>query len=186
MRPVRRPPRGRRLGLAVTAIALTPVGATSTGSAAPERPASADVRGLTGDVRDLRLRVESLAGDYGVARSGPETTVTVSADVLFAFDRADLTPRARTKLADVAQELRAARATGEVLVGGHADSRGSAAYNRSLSERRASRVSAALGPLVRGLPVTLRAQGFGDTRPVAPNTLPSGADTRRAARRTAG
>jgi outer membrane protein OmpA-like peptidoglycan-associated protein len=86
----------------------------------------------------------------------------------------------------VVRELRAAGATGEVLVGGHADSRGSAAYNRSLSERRASRVSAALGPLVRGLPVTLRAQGFGDKRPVAPNTLPSGADTRRAARRTAG
>lgn len=144
-------------------------------------PATADgvtgeVRDITGEVRDIVVSVESVDGSIGVAEGGPDTTVTVAADVLFAFDKADLTAAARAKLAEAAQEVRARRATGTVVVGGHADAKGSAAYNTRLSLRRAEAVTAALEPLLAGLPVTLTAKGYGSTRPVAPNTKPDGSD----------
>jgi outer membrane protein OmpA-like peptidoglycan-associated protein len=100
----------------------------------------------------------------------------VQADVLFAFDKADLTPAARAKLDEVVRELRDRRVTGSVTVGGHADARGDARYNQVLSERRARAVAAALQPLVRGLDLSLLPQGFGDSRPVAPNTKQDGSD----------
>jgi outer membrane protein OmpA-like peptidoglycan-associated protein len=137
---------------------------------------SGGVRDVSGEVRDLVLGVETIDGSFGVARGGEKTTVTVSADVLFAFDRADLTPAASAKLADVAREMRAGGASGTVLVGGHADAKGSAQYNQALSERRARAVVAALTPLVRDLSLTMQSQGYGATQPVAPNTQSDGAD----------
>jgi outer membrane protein OmpA-like peptidoglycan-associated protein len=137
---------------------------------------TAAVRDVTGEVRDVVVTVETTDGSFGVAQGGPTTTVTVRADVLFAFDRADLSPAARAKLGDVARELRERGARGSVTVGGHADSRGDSRYNQVLSERRARAVAAALQPLVRDLGVALIPQGFGDTRPVAPNARADGAD----------
>lgn len=144
----------------------------------PERAVgvTAAVRDVAGEVRDVVLTVETADGSFGVAQGGRTTTVTVAADVLFAFDEAELTPAARTRLADVARELRNRRASGSVTVGGHADSRGDARYNQTLSERRARATAAALRPLVGGLPISLVPQGFGDTRPVAPNTKADGSD----------
>jgi outer membrane protein OmpA-like peptidoglycan-associated protein len=137
---------------------------------------TAAVRDVSGDVRDVIIAVETADGSFGVAEGGPTTTVTVQADVLFAFDKADLTAAARAKLADVASELRTRRASGSVTVGGHADTRGDDRYNQVLSERRARAVAAALQPLVRDLQVSLIPQGFGDTRPVAANTKADGSD----------
>jgi outer membrane protein OmpA-like peptidoglycan-associated protein len=137
---------------------------------------TAAVLDVTAEVRDVVVATGTADGSFGVAEGGPQTTVTVQADVLFAFDRATLTPAARTKLADVARELRYRRATGSVTVGGHADGTGDDRYNQVLSERRARAVAAALQPLVRDLDLSLVPQGFGDTRPVAPDTKPDGSD----------
>jgi outer membrane protein OmpA-like peptidoglycan-associated protein len=72
--------------------------------------------------------------------------------------------------------LRAGGASGIVLVGGHADAKGSAQYNQALSERRARAVVTALTPLVQDLSLTMQARGYGATRPVASNTQTDGAD----------
>jgi outer membrane protein OmpA-like peptidoglycan-associated protein len=157
--------------------------AWATGTTGPDGVVRGPVRGdpaLVGDlsvfVRDLDLTVESVSGDFGV-RSGPQqTTVTVSADVLFAFDKADLSPAAQAQLAQVVAELRAGHASGQVVVGGHADHLGDAAYNQALSLRRAQAVVAALQPLLSGVGVTLVAQGFGSTRPLVKETKPDGSD----------
>jgi outer membrane protein OmpA-like peptidoglycan-associated protein len=135
-----------------------------------------EVRDIGSDVLDIVTDVETKDGSTGVASGSTTTTVTVSADVLFAFDKADLTPVAQAKLRIVAQELRDGHASGQVLVGGHADSKGEPGYNLVLSERRAQAVVAALRPLIAGLQVTLVPQGYGDTKPVAPNTLKNGKD----------
>jgi outer membrane protein OmpA-like peptidoglycan-associated protein len=144
----------------------------------PARPPNVApfVLALSGDVLDLSLSVESLDGSYGVSSGGQQTTVTVSADVLFAFDKADLTTAARAKIADVVAELRADHAGGQVVVGGHADHLGNPAYNQALSVRRAQTVVAALRPLLAGVNVTLLARGFGATRPLVPETKPDGSD----------
>lgn len=69
------------------------------------------------------------------------------ADVYFEYDRADITPAARTVLERNAKWLMA-RGQTAVRVEGHADERGTNEYNLALGERRAQavkRVLAALG-----------------------------------------
>jgi outer membrane protein OmpA-like peptidoglycan-associated protein len=55
----------------------------------------------------------------------------------------------------------------------HTDSRGSGPYNLRMSQERAEAIAAALGAL--GVdPGRLTASGFGETRPIAPNTTEEG------------
>lgn len=100
--------------------------------------------------------------------SGSQVTVRISADVLFDFNKAELTGAARRQVARLAPRLR--RATGTIEVSGHSDGLGSAAYNRDLSERRAEAVKAELERVLRGTSAAIQAKGYGETRPVAPNT----------------
>jgi outer membrane protein OmpA-like peptidoglycan-associated protein len=137
---------------------------------------SGGVRDITAEVRDVVTEVRSLDDNVGVVTSSSATTVTVQADVLFDFDQADLTPAARAKLDEVVQELRTGDARGTVIIGGHADGKGTAAYNQALSDQRASAVATALTPLAQGLDVSLQPRGYGDTQPVAPNLRPDGSD----------
>jgi outer membrane protein OmpA-like peptidoglycan-associated protein len=58
-----------------------------------------------------------------------------------------------------------------VRVDGHTDSRGSDAYNQSLSERRAAAVRQVF--IDHGIDAgRLEARGFGESRPAAPNDTP--------------
>jgi OOP family OmpA-OmpF porin len=100
-------------------------------------------------------------------RRGDTVSVSVSADVLFDFDRARLTGDADATVERIAGRLRSAR--GPVRVEGHTDSIGSDGYNLGLSRRRAAAVSEALrAALPSG--ITIRARGRGESQPVAPNT----------------
>lgn len=72
------------------------------------------------------------------------------------------------------------RTTANVLVEGHTDNVGGAAYNQQLSERRAAAVKDAL--VKRGVAgARVQAQAFGMSKPVADNSTPDG---RQANRRT--
>jgi len=76
---------------------------------------------------------------------------------------------------DQVARVMAERPNIRVRVEGHTDSKGSDAYNRSLSEKRARAVVAAL--VEKGVDgKRLRAVGFGSSRPVALNTNPDGTD----------
>jgi len=103
-----------------------------------------------------------------------KTVIRLPADVLFAFGSAELTPAAEQAIAPVDDEI-GSGGTGTVTIEGHTDAIGSDADNQALSERRAAAVRGALekalGP---GYQYTL--VGFGETRPVAPNTKPDGSD----------
>jgi outer membrane protein OmpA-like peptidoglycan-associated protein len=93
--------------------------------------------------------------------------VVTIGDVLFATDRAELTPNGMAtvrKLADVMMQ----NPDRSVLVEGFTDSTGSTAHNQDLSERRAASVAQALTGL--GVPrerVAMR--GYGEAYPVASN-----------------
>lgn len=100
------------------------------------------------------------------------TTITLRDSVLFDFDRSDLRPEATPVLDSLARALDELDVTA-ADIGGHTDSIGSDAYNDDLSARRADAVLAALTE--RDVTATLDAEGFGESRPVAPNTL-SGKD----------
>jgi len=67
-------------------------------------------------------------------------TVTVSAEKLFGFDQAKLQEGSKPVLDEVVAKLKAHPEFQLVLVTGHTDRIGSAAYNQKLSERRAQAV----------------------------------------------
>jgi OmpA-OmpF porin, OOP family len=102
-----------------------------------------------------------------VQTRGRRTKVTLSADVLFAFNRAQLTPAARRTVARIGRRLRSAGGT--VQVDGYTDSVGSDAYNLRLSQRRARAVIAALRSAA-GAGKRFSARGHGESSPVAPNS----------------
>ena len=97
---------------------------------------------------------------------------TLAADVLFRFDKASLSPKARSRIDDVIARVRAASPP-LVLVDGYTDAKGSNAYNVRLSRRRAQAVAAVLR---QGGAPRLVVKGHGEADPVAPNANPDGSD----------
>ena len=98
--------------------------------------------------------------------------MTLAADVLFRFDKASLSPKARSRIDDVIARVRAASPP-LVLVDGYTDATGSNAYNVRLSRRRAQSVAAVLR---QGGAPRLVVKGHGEADPVAPNANPDGSD----------
>lgn len=86
--------------------------------------------------------------------------------VFFEFDRSDLTAEARSTLDEVVADYNDFGPS-VVIIRGHADTAGSAAYNRSLSQGRADAVSGYLTG--RGIPGGILAvDWFGETRLLVP------------------
>ncbi|MCF5940197.1 OmpA family protein, partial [Xanthomonas perforans] len=110
---------------------------------------------------------------------GPDgCPVPVSIDlkgVNFDFNKSTLRPDAVSILSEATEILKRYPDL-KVEVAGHTDSKGTDAYNQKLSERRATTVydyltkngvdaSRLVGPI-----------GYGESRPIAPNTNPDGSD----------
>ncbi|WP_353253212.1 OmpA family protein [Salinisphaera sp. PC39] len=94
--------------------------------------------------------------------------------VRFEFNSAKLTADAERRLDNVVNALQASESI-EVRIEGHTDSVGNAAYNLKLSQERADSVKAYL--VDHGIAASrLNTKGYGETRPVAPNTKPNGSD----------
>jgi outer membrane protein OmpA-like peptidoglycan-associated protein len=93
-------------------------------------------------------------------------------NILFQTDSTRIQPVAKSELDAVARWLSVNPKVNLVLEG-HTDNQGAAAYNRSLSQGRAESVKKAL--VERGIDASrLEAKGYGPDRPVAPNTTPEG------------
>lgn len=102
----------------------------------------------------------------------------------FDTDKSVLKAKGKAELNRLIKELMQARKQGlisshsKIAVIGHADSRGSHAYNQRLSERRAKAVAAYMSK--NGVPSTaIRASGRGETQPVASNRTRSGMQQNR-------
>ena len=129
-------------------------------------------------VVEVPSRIERLADGVPTQRteeSSEQVAISVAGDVLFEFDRADLTPAAQALLTDVAARI-TEEAAGPVRVHGHTDSIGDDAYNQVLSEQRAGAVHTTLVQLVGDDDITYEVAGFGETQPVAANENPDGSD----------
>jgi outer membrane protein OmpA-like peptidoglycan-associated protein len=128
-------------------------------------------------ILDIVYKIESFGGqvvDLQVKETETEVRIELAADVLFDFDRATLQPKAEETLDKAAAFIRQ-RAAGAVRVEGHTDAKGDDAYNQRLSERRADAVRQWFAR--KGLGgLQFVSKGFGETRPVAPNTKTDGSD----------
>lgn len=96
------------------------------------------------------------------------TTITLEDGVLFDFGKSAIRPDAAQVLDTLAEAL-IDLDVAQGQVNGHTDAIGEDDFNQTLSEDRAEAVVAALSH--RGVTATLVAEGFGETRPVAPNEI---------------
>lgn len=117
-------------------------------------------------LHDCRAGHHQFAGHDGDGGEGrPGTVITLAFDILFAFDKADISDRAQAKIERLADKI---PDDASVEVSGHTDSIGSASYNKDLSQQRAKAVAAILETAQPDL--KLDVEGFGKDRPVAPNS----------------
>lgn len=92
-------------------------------------------------------------------------TVTVSAEKLFGFDKANLREEGRKVLEETAAKIKANPEINAVIVTGHTDRIGSDAYNQKLSERRAKIVADYL--IAQGVDSNIiTSEGKGKSEPV--------------------
>jgi outer membrane protein OmpA-like peptidoglycan-associated protein len=93
-------------------------------------------------------------------------------DVLFAFNKAELSAQAGPRLDKLANFLKQFPDR-KLLIEGYTDSVGSDSYNQDLSDRRAQAVRDAL--VQRGVDTSrITARGYGKAHPVADNASPEG------------
>jgi outer membrane protein OmpA-like peptidoglycan-associated protein len=121
----------------------------------------------------LRAQLNTILETRETARG---LVVNVS-DVLFDFNRANLKPGARDKVAKIAAILRS-HPDLKIQVEGHTDSVGSDEYNLLLSERRADSVRAGL--VEEGIKRdVVGTAGLGESKPVATNGTAEGRQQNR-------
>ncbi|WP_282040242.1 OmpA family protein [Halomonas alimentaria] len=102
----------------------------------------------------------------------PFEPVTLSSDVTFAFDSAELRPGAASELNQVAGTLNNNPEV-RVTIAGHTDAVGSNEYNLGLSQDRADSVASYL--MSQGVAGDrMRTVGYGEERPVATNETDEG------------
>ena len=140
-------------------------GPAARASAPPESNLSARTSSLTGNSSDLKSRIV-----------GAERIVELPADVLFAFDSAELSGQAEPALRQVAETIRSSP-PGAIRVIGHTDDKGTDDYNDALSLRRAQAVRDWLGEQVGVRQRDIAVEGAGESQPIVPNANPDGSDS---------
>lgn len=125
------------------------------------------------DVEDLLAK--ELEAHGLLSRKDERGLVLYLPDVLFEFDRAELTESAQGKIAAVAEIVVRLAPERTLSVEGHTDAVGTQDYNLDLSLRRAQVV---MEQLRKGgvLQEKIRSVGHGERFPVAPNRTTEGRD----------
>ncbi len=170
-------------GAAIGAVTGALAGRAIAGSSSPEdRRKSVILGAVTGaavggvignqlDKQEAELR-QTLGSSATIQNTGDSLIVTMSQDILFATDSADLRPGLIDELRSVGTNLQAYPDT-TVQVIGHTDNTGDAGYNQNLSQRRAQSVTNVL--VSQGV-ASYRVQsiGRGEDAPIASNLTPEG------------
>lgn len=125
---------------------------------------------------ELSARVAKLESELEAKQTERGLVVTIG-DVLFATDSTRLTGAGLERVARIATYLR--MNPGQVVViEGHADATGDAAYNQMLSEKRAEAVAAAL--IGEGIETPrIVYSGLGESSPIATNATATGRQMNR-------
>jgi len=145
----------------------------ATGKVLPLQGKVTDLKGLSLAVAGKVDPLNAALKDLGARATDTEIQIELSSDVMFDFDKSDLKPEALGSLQKVVTVMQAYPAY-RCTIGGHTDGKGEKQYNQKLSERRADSVKTWLAAHGAANPTTT--QGFGDSKPIAPNTKPNGSD----------
>jgi outer membrane protein OmpA-like peptidoglycan-associated protein len=127
---------------------------------------------------EKRLHVQGLLVDLHSKLDDRGMMTTVPGELLFAVNSDEVQTGAYDTLAKVA-ELIGMYDDRKVLIIGHSDAVGDAAYNKQLSERRAELVKQFFVDNFEVAADRLSTQGVGEARPIASNATPEGRQTNR-------
>jgi OOP family OmpA-OmpF porin len=95
-------------------------------------------------------------------------------NVLYDYNKADLRPESKVVLNELVTIMKDNPKI-KVELGAHTDSKGRDAYNYELSQKRAQACVDYI--ILMGIDESrIYAKGYGESRPIAPNTLPDGKD----------
>ena len=153
-----------------------------TGNTALGAIIGAAVGGATGAVIGHKMdkqaeEIKKTVPDAKVERVGEGIVVEFSSNVLFGFDKSALSPDAKTNLNKLVTVLNSYPDT-DIELQGHTDSKGSEAYNQTLSGNRAGAVSVYLsGQGISSSRVTTK--GFGESVPKYDNNTETGRSKNR-------
>jgi len=150
-----------------------PIPPGATGKVLPLQGKVTDLKGVGSSVSGKVEALSAALKDLGARATDTEIQIELSSDVLFDFDKSDLRAVAIPSLLKVVTVMQSYPAY-LCTIGGHTDGKGGKEYNQKLSERRANSVKTWLTG--HGAPNQMNTQGFGDTKPMAPNTKPDGSD----------
>jgi len=150
-----------------------PIPPGATGKILPIQGKVLEIRGLSSAVAGKSESLTAALADLGATRVGTEVHIALASDVLFGFDKAVLRPEAAPALEKVALVIQSFEHS-QVTVEGHSDNVGADAYNQELSERRARAVQSWLAS--HKVTAAIATRGWGESKPVVPNTNPDGTD----------
>ncbi len=167
------------LGGAAAGAAVGAIGGAIAGDAGKGAAIGAAVGGIAGlgigaymDKQEAELRRRLKGTGVRIARDGNDIRLVMPSDITFDVDKAEIRPEFYRTLNAVAIVLNGFPET-DVVITGHTDSTGSAAYNQRLSERRALAVARYLQ--AQGVdPRRIEARGMGESMPIASNATPEG------------
>jgi outer membrane protein OmpA-like peptidoglycan-associated protein len=129
------------------------------------------------DVQETKLRQKLDRTGVSVTRDGDNIVLNMPANITFEVDRAQVKPDFVEVLDSVAEVLKQYKST-LIQVAGHTDSTGSDSYNQRLSQQRAQAVGYELIKL-NVQPERIETIGYGESRPIASNSSPSGRQQNR-------
>jgi len=116
--------------------------------------------------------IKKTVPDAKVERVGEGIVVEFSSNVLFAFDKSNLSDDAKISLDKLVKVLNSYPDT-NIEIQGHTDSKGSVSYNQNLSEKRATAVRGYL--TAKNITASrLTIKGFGETVPKYDNSTADG------------
>src|SRR5690606_34329475 len=143
---------------------------------APAAPSCADMDSDGDGVNDCDDRCPDSQPGQTIGPDGCPVPVSIDLKgVNFDFDKSTLRPDAVSILNEAIEILKRYPEL-RVEVAGHTDSKGTDAYNQSLSERRARAVYDYLASNGIDSSRMVGPTGYGESRPIAPNTNDDGSD----------
>lgn len=144
-----------------------------------EEPVSINLANLTTDLPPAeRQDAEALLNQLKASEDDRGLSMTVPGELLFAIDSEAIEPAAVGALTDVAKlvDLYGQR---DILIVGHTDAVGDAAYNQDLSERRAALVKAFFIEEFQIDESRLQIEGKGEQQPISSNATANGRKANR-------
>ncbi|MBN2466593.1 MAG: OmpA family protein [Deltaproteobacteria bacterium] len=131
--------------------------------------------GLAKAIETQTTEIKTALKDVGAKETETEIHVDLRGDVLFDFDKCNIRPEAMEPLRKIGEIIKAYNSP-HVIISGHTDTKGAEDYNRRLSEKRAETVKAWFAECAGIDPRVMETKGYGETKPIAPNSNPDGSD----------